>query len=518
MAGAWESVGEVAPSAVRPEDPRLARWAGWFGAACVLVALFLQFFAQRATAERTVAVGAGWRVFFLAVGVACLLLHAARDADLQVRRTYGVLGLGLLALAIVLSVVPGAGPSGALFLPYGYLCFVLALLFLLAFARHETDPMWRQAILWSVGVVGVVLAAAGFVGSNLSINFLLPYGALLASAGLFYWWALVVMQGSDTDVGHRTGLALGAVGILVVLVGLGRSIVPPVLMRLGWMERLGGEPYFTLGGVPLMLLGLAYAAVSAGLTSDRQLVVLSRRELGAYFYSPIAYVILFGLSIVALFSTSSFLSIVMDAGRGGRPVPEPIVQYFVIDFLPVVCVLLVVPALTMRLMSEERRTGTLEVLLTAPVDETPVVLSKFLAGWLFFLLVSLPWAVFLIALRVEAGTFDYRPLISFIISFAAWGAAFVAMGLFFSSLTRNQIAAAMLTGMGMLLLIGVFFVARNMPTGSAWAPLLSYMSFIHAWINSLQGKLYVRDLLFPVSAAIFWLFLTTKVLEARKWA
>lgn len=517
MAGAWDSLGEVAPSAVRAEDPRLARWAGWFGAACVLVAVFLQFFAQTAAAERPATVGAGWRVFFLAVGAACLLLHAARDSDLQVRRTYGVLGLGLLALAIVLSVVPGAGPAGALFLPYGYLCFVLALLFLLAFARHETDAMWRQAVLWSVGVIGVVLAAAGLVGGNLSANFLLPYGVLLAAAGLFYWWALVVMQGSDSDAGYRAGLALGAVGVVVFLAALGRSVVPPLLMRLGWMERQGAEPYFTLAGVPLMLLGWAYAAVSTGLCSDRQLVVLTRRELGAYFYSPIAYVILVGLTVVAWRSSSIFIGRILEFGEG-RPLPEPIVRFFVIDFLPVVSVLLVVPALTMRLLSEERRTGTLEVLLTAPVDETAVVLSKFLAGWVFFMLAWLPWAVFLLALRVEAGPFDYRPLVSFGIGLASWGAAFVAMGVFFSSLTRNQIASAILTGMGMLVLISVFFVAANLPTGSAWTPLLTYMSFVHTWMNNLQGKLFLRDLLFPVSAAVFWLFLTAKVLEARKWA
>jgi hypothetical protein len=108
--------------------------------------------------------------------------------------------------------------------------------------------------------------------------------------------------------------------------------------------------------------------------------------------------------------------------------------------------------------------------------------------------------------------------LSFLIGLACSGAGFVAMGLFFSSLTRNQIASAILTAMGMLVLIGLFFMIRGSPTTSAWTPFLKHMSFVHMWISNLEGKLFLRDLLFPISAAIFWLFLTVKVLEARKWA
>ena len=88
-----------------------------------------------------------------------------------------------------------------------------------------------------------------------------------------------------------------------------------------------------------------------------------------------------------------------------------------------------VPALTMRLLSEEKRTGTLEVLLTAPVNEAAVVLSKFLACWLFFMLCWVPTGLYLIALRVEGGQpFDYRPLLSFYLAVGASGAAFIAIG------------------------------------------------------------------------------------------
>src|SRR5207253_8241291 len=191
-----------------------------------------------------------------------------------------------------------------------------------------------------------------------------------------------------------------------------------------------------------------------------------------------------------------------------------------IHFIPVVAVAFVVPVITMRLLSEEKRTGTLEVLLTAPVSETTTVISKFLAALIFFMVIWIPWGLFLVALRVEGGQpFDYRPLISFFIALLFSGAGFLSMGLFFSSLTRNQIASAVLTLMGMLILIGVYFVQFSslVPPSSPWFSVLTYASYIDLWINSLKGKLPARALLFHLSATIFWLFLTVKVLEARKW-
>src|SRR5207249_5308535 len=109
-------------------------------------------------------------------------------------------------------------------------------------------------------------------------------------------------------------------------------------------------------------------------------------------------------------------------GQQGQPAQEPIVSEYFFALFPVVALLLQVPALTMRLLSEEKRTGSLEVLLTAPVNEGSIVLSKFLATWLFFILTWLPSGLFLIALRYEVNQpFDYRPLLSFYIALAAQG-------------------------------------------------------------------------------------------------
>jgi ABC-2 type transport system permease protein len=269
----------------------------------------------------------------------------------------------------------------------------------------------------------------------------------------------------------------------------------------------------------LMSLGLLYLSLALGLCSDNRIIVLTRRELAAFFYSPIAYIVLFGLTFVGLCLFYLFIRNVVFYADRGTPLFEPIIQYYIIDFVPVVSVMFVVPMLTMRLLSEERRTGTLEVLLTAPLDEVSIVLSKFIAAWIFFMLLWVPWGLFLISLRVEGGQpFDYRPLLSFGIGLAVSGAGFLSMGLFFSSLTRNQIAAAILTFMGMMLFISIFFVIRVLPPGSAWSTVLTHASFINLWQSNVEGKLVPRDLLFPLSATVLWLFLTVKVLEARKWS
>ncbi len=162
-------------------------------------------------------------------------------------------------------------------------------------------------------------------------------------------------------------------------------------------------------------------------------------------------------------------------------------------------------------------------MLTSPVDETAVVLSKFFAAYLLYLLMWVPFVLFMVALRVGGGReFDYRPLLSFGVAVAVTGAGFIAMGVFCSSLSRNQIISAVLTFTGMLILTLVFIVRRNLtdltPGKSGMLEaILDHISYIDLWVNALDGKLVLRVLLFPLSMAIFFLFLTIKILEARKW-
>jgi ABC-type transport system involved in multi-copper enzyme maturation permease subunit len=427
-----------------------------------------------------------------------------------------------------LSVVPSEGQFAARFLPWGVYCLILSLLFLMAIARQETDPYWRDLVVRIVGGVGAFLSVAGFLFSNIgeiknvSTDFLLPYGFVMILLGLMFWWAFVAFTGVTSDLGYRAALGLGALGLLGFLVALGRSVLPPLFASWGWINPV--QSYTMPDGLLLMGAGLLYVLFAVAMLSDNPLVVLTKRELATFFFSPLAYIVLFGFVVIACglfwyFVYQTLWSIDPPPGDS-PPIPqlEPIVQYYIIAWFPIICVIFVVPALTMRLLSEEHRTGTLEVMLTAPLGETTVVLSKFLAAFILFMVVWLPFGLNLVSLRGEGGqSFDYRPILSFIIALAFTGAGFASMGLFFSSLTRNQVAAAILTYVGMLLLTTIYFIKFLLPVDDWRRIVLTHISYIDLWMKSLEGKLAVRDLFYHLTAAVFWLFMSVKVLESRKW-
>jgi ABC-2 type transport system permease protein len=247
--------------------------------------------------------------------------------------------------------------------------------------------------------------------------------------------------------------------------------------------------------------------------SDRQFVVMTRRELAAYFYSPVAYLVLLMTAPIA------GLAYIFFYHNLQREQVEPIVTNYLGDLFSVLTVTFIVPALTMRLVSEERRTGTYEVLMSAPVGEVPVVLSKLVGSLIFFMLTWGVWAVFLLALRADQEQgFEYRPLLSYYLAVAASGLSFLAMGLFFSCVTRSQIVAAVLTFAGMLFWLFVFFAARLIPPGSEWRAISSHLAYVNLWWDALGGRLHLRDVMIQLSVAAFWTFLAVKVLEARRWS
>ena len=127
------------------------------------------------------------------------------------------------------------------------------------------------------------------------------------------------------------------------------------------------------------------------------------------------------------------------------------------------------------------------------------MLSKFLGTWLFYLLTWVPWWLYLVSLRYLGGEeFDYRALLTFNIAMLSVGAGFVAMGLFFSSLTRNQIIAAVLTFVGMIAHLSTLFIKdlARLNAGEMGFEVLTYVSFLDLWMNTLNGTLAPRLLKF----------------------
>jgi ABC-type transport system involved in multi-copper enzyme maturation permease subunit len=515
----WHPPPERAPSLIREEEPTLARWVGMVGLFFLCIGAILLVIQSWGMTARfgPIPLGPAATILFLVIGLSGMLYHAAADRDQQIRRTYAVFGGLCLVAAAVVTALPIGGPAGRQFLPYGYCCLWVGMAFLGTFIRNETEASWRNPVLYLLGGLGLLLALTGLIGGNVSEDFLLPSGVLLALLGLAYVWTFIGLEGTSGDRGYWGAVALAVTGVAFFLVALGRSVLPPLFHSLGWMRAYGWH-YFQSSGFVLMVLGLVYAGVAASLSSDNRFFVLFRRELAAYFYSPIAYIVLFAFVGMSWLQFAIFVNQTAQNAERGVASVEPIVHDYVWSLLPVLATLVVVPILTMRLLSEEKRAGTWEVLLTAPVGETTVVLSKFFAAWVFFMILWIPAGLFLVPLRVEGGQpFDYYPLLGFFVALLISGAEFVAMGLFFSSLTRNQIAAAILTVLGMLLLLGVWVVSFYAPQGGKWHTVLKYLSFADLWSDSLTGRLVLKNLMFPLSAAVFWVFLTVKVLEARKW-
>jgi ABC-type transport system involved in multi-copper enzyme maturation permease subunit len=528
LSAGWQAPEETAPSIVRVEGPLLTRVIGFVGLLLVIMAA-MAFLVNSMTLPINIRsrISNGLAVVFFLTGIGGMLFHAAGDQDVQFRRTYGVFGFVWLLAGAILSFWPYEGQTGTLFLPYGCTCLGLGLLFLLPFERNETDLIWREVALRALGLAGLVCVLFAFIGGNLYGDFLTTRGLALALLGLCFVWAFIGLEGTETRRGYRTALGLGVVGGLFFLVALARSVLPPLFFTWGW---LGSKPSFYLVpyGLLLMTLGLLYVGVSLGIWSDNQLVVETRRELASYFFSPIAYIVIFVLVVIDWFKFLWFVGDIVEFSQGLRGLPdasndpliEPIVRLYVFDFFTIIALVFIIPALTMRLLSEERRTGTLEMLFTAPVQEWTVVAGKFLAAFIVFLLAWLPSALFLLALRVEGGReFDFRPLLTYYLAVAVSGAGFISMGLFFSSFTRNQIAAAILTFLGMMVLTGFYIIKQFLIQNpdNTWYIILSSISYVDLWLQARNGVIVPQYLVFHLSATVFWLFLTTKVLEARKW-
>ncbi len=528
---------EQAPSAMRQDQPQVGRWIGTIGLALALIGfdwvcwLFFDISLSRLvvswiTHQTTISfLPTLLGTPFFVIGLGMMLFHAAWEKDLQLRRSYGLFGAAWLLAGVVLTVfgsISLAAPvafafASAWFLP-GVGCLGAGLLFLLAFLRNEEEVDWRQITVYVVGGLGAAAAVFGFLLSLVSQAFVAPHGVLLVLFGLGALWAFIYLRGEGEPLGDYAALGTVALGLIVFAISLVRSYVWPLFFSPpNWS-------YAVPTGVVLMGLGLLYPGLYVLLRLDYQVLALTRRELGSFFCSPIAYAALLASAVIAWVS---FLWFMWPLGFGRDPsLPEPIIGRFLFGLFPVLTVIGLVPVITMNTFSDERRTGTLEMTLTAPVEEFTVVLGKFLATLIFFLIAWAPWVLFLAALYVLGGApFDFKPLLSFLIALACMGAGFIALGNFFSSLTRHWYVSALLTSGAMFVYLGMYLgvlalenIPLPWPALTSLGPVLKHMSFVHLWEASTDGRLQPSYLLFHLSAAVFFVFLTVKVLESRKWA
>jgi ABC-2 type transport system permease protein len=232
------------------------------------------------------------------------------------------------------------------------------------------------------------------------------------------------------------------------------------------------------------------------------ILTIFRREIRSYFNSPVAYVVIVVfLAIVGWFFTSGlFISNVASLR-------------VLFELVPWVY-LFFIPAITMRLLAEEKKSGTLELLTTKPVRDVEIVFGKFLAAWALLAATLLPTLLYLVTIMM-LGSVDIGPVLTGYLGLMLMGAVYIAIGLLASSLTENQIVAFIV---GFLVILALFMLDKVLiyvPEG-----LVSTFEFLgidYHYSNIARGVIDSRNLIYFGSILGFSLLLATVSLERRKW-
>ncbi|HVT16240.1 MAG TPA: ABC transporter permease subunit [Thermoanaerobaculia bacterium] len=236
------------------------------------------------------------------------------------------------------------------------------------------------------------------------------------------------------------------------------------------------------------------------------------RELRAYFLSPLAYLVL----IFFLFANGFIFSVIMSFLNDPRTpaTARPMDTMFNTIFFWII-LLFVCMVLTMRLLSEELRSGSIEVLMTAPITESQVVAGKYLAALAFFVALWLPTLVYAVIIA-HYSKVDWGPIAGGYFGILCIGALFLSIGLFASSLTRSQLVAAIIT-FAMLMVVWAIGLLANLVNNETAKQVFGYVNLLDHMDEFAKGIVDSRRLVYYLSVIFFFLFLTSRALEDRKW-
>jgi ABC-2 type transport system permease protein len=254
----------------------------------------------------------------------------------------------------------------------------------------------------------------------------------------------------------------------------------------------------------------------------RNLWTIAFKEIRSYFNSPIAYVL---MGVFLIINGYMFSSIVSFASRQSVQMlrfqgAAPQLNLNELVFRPTfhnmsVVLLLIVPILTMRLFSEEKKMKTTELLLTSPLTISEIVLGKYLGAFVVYL-TMLGLTLYMPLLLSIYGQVNWGTMFSGYLGLVLLGAAFLSIGLFASSITENQIIAALIS-FGLLLLFWLLGWAAASVEGTGLGEVLSYLSILDHFDGLLRGLVEIRTLAYYLSVVVFALFLTHRVVESQRW-
>jgi ABC-2 type transport system permease protein len=252
----------------------------------------------------------------------------------------------------------------------------------------------------------------------------------------------------------------------------------------------------------------------------RNVWIIWQKELRSYFVSPIAYLLLAMFAVIFGFFfwniVGYFVFTGMESQMRGEMFPMNVNEQVIRPLLSNVGVigLFFIPMITMRLFSEEKRSGTIELLVTSPVRDGEIILGKWLAALSLYGVLLLLTALNFVFL-FKYGNPDWKPLAIGYLGLLLQAGALLAIGMFISTLTKNQIIAGAAT-FGVCLLLWVLEWVSGYETAT-WAQVLSYISVVTHIGSFSKGLLDSKDAVYYVSLTFLGIFFTARSLESLRW-
>ena len=257
----------------------------------------------------------------------------------------------------------------------------------------------------------------------------------------------------------------------------------------------------------------------------RGIMAVFKREFKSFFVSPIAYIVVaiflvlsgyFFYGGLITFVERSIAFTQQARMYGMAPPPMNLNEWVVRPFFynEGIIILFLIPLITMRLFSEEKKSRTIELLLTSPVTDLHVVIGKFLSGLALFALMLAFTLVYQIVLFVT-GSPDIGPILTGYLGLLLMGASFLSLGMLISSLTENQIVAAT-ASFGVFLILWVLAWTSRM-TGGGLGEILAYISITEHLHDFAKGVIDTKDVVYYLSFIFLGVFLTLRSLESMRW-
>jgi ABC-2 type transport system permease protein len=253
----------------------------------------------------------------------------------------------------------------------------------------------------------------------------------------------------------------------------------------------------------------------------RNILAIAGKELRSYFASPIGYIavglfaLLYGYFYIAILAYFVRQSMQMSqAGPGGPSinVNQDMIRPLLSNIM--VLLLFVLPAITMRTYSEEKRSGTIELLLTSPLTDFQIIMGKFLGAMALYG-VMLAVSLIHIGMLFLYGRPEWKPLVTAYLGLLLVGGCFISVGLFISTLTKNQIVAYMMTFSVFLMLWVINWIGSF--AGPAMADVTNYLSIVDQYEDFAKGVIDTTHLIYYGSFITFGLFLTAKSVGSERW-